>query len=317
MRPFTPRSRGTLAILMAVALLLAVPAPALSATDPNPGDPMLEGQRGDERSSPGARADAKWTYMVYMSADNNLEDEAILNFNQMEAVGSTDDVNIVLQLDRSPEWDETNGNWTTTRRYYVLPDGDPDILNSQLLEDMGEVDMGDADELRDFVIWAIGSYPADRYYLDVWGHGGGWRDGTCNDYTSGSVIDTDELGQALQEARRSTNVTLDGLGFDQCLMAQLEVFYEIKQYGDVLVGAETLIPADGYNYTRVLAPLVADPDMDAAGLAGLIVTAFFDEYGHDNDRAHSAVDAEAMDANLSQAMTWMAQRLRANASSLR
>ncbi|UCC93280.1 MAG: hypothetical protein JSW25_00990, partial [Thermoplasmata archaeon] len=153
-----------------------------------------------------------------------------------------------------------------------------------------------------------------RYYLDVWGHGGGWRDGTCNDYTSGSVIDTDELGVALGEARDRTNVTLDGLGFDQCLMAQLEVFYEIKQYGDVLVGAESLIPADGYNYTRVMMALVADPDMDASALADVIVTAFFDEYGHDNERAHSAVDAELMDARLSPALTRMAQLLRANAS---
>jgi uncharacterized membrane protein len=315
MRAFTSRSRVTLAILLAVVVLLSVPAPALSASSSPPVKPL--GDDGEARSSPGSRADAKWTYMVYMSADNNLEDEAILNFNQMEEVGSSDDVNMVLQLDRSPDWDETNGNWTGTRRYRVLQDTDKDIINSQLLEDMGEVDMGNGDNLRNFVVWAVTTYPADRYYLDVWGHGGGWRDGTCNDYTSGSVIDTDELGIALGQAKAITNVTLDGLGFDQCLMAQTEVYYEIKQFGDVLVGAESLIPADGYNYTRVMMPLVADPDMDAAELADVIVTAFFDEYGHDNERAHSAVDAEEMDSRLAPAITRMAQLLRANASSLR
>jgi uncharacterized membrane protein len=317
MRPFSPRSRGALTALVVLALLLAVPAPALSASPLSPGRALDGGDGDGHEAPPGDRSTAKWTYLLYMSADNNLEDEAILNFNQMEDVGSSDDVNVVLQLDRSPEWDETNGNWTGTRRYYVLPDDDPDIINSQLLDDMGEVDMGDADNLRDFVVWAVTSYPAERYYLDVWGHGGGWRDGTCNDYTSGSVIDIDELGTALTEAEDRTNVTLDGLGFDQCLMAQLEVFYEIKARADVLVGAETLIPADGYNYTRVIGPLVADPDMGAAELAGIIVTAFFDEYGFDNDRAHSAVDSEGLDADLAQAMTRMAQLLRANASSLR
>ncbi len=313
MRAFTPPSRRTLALLLAILVLMAVPAPALAARTPPPVDPPSFEGDGDG----GARARAKWTYMLYMSADNNLEDEAILNLNQMEAVGSTDEVNMVLQLDRSPDYDETNGNWTGTRRYRVDADSDPDIINSQLLEDMGEVDMGNANNLRDFVVWAVTAYPADRYYLDIWGHGGGWRDGTCNDYTSGSVIDTDELGTALAQAEMVTNVTLDGLGFDQCLMAQLEVFYEIKQFADVLVGAETLIPADGYNYTRVMAPLVADPDMDAEQLADVIVTAFFDEYGHDNDRAHSAVDSEALDARLAASMTRMAQLLRANASSLR
>jgi uncharacterized membrane protein len=303
------------AVLLAVLVLLAVPAPAISAQPTPPGDPH-DGD-GEDRSSPQDRAIAKWTYLLYMSADNNLEDEAILNFNQMEEVGSSEDLNIVLQLDRSPEWDETNGNWTGTRRYLVLQDTDTELINSQLLEDMGEVDMGAADNLRDFVVWGVANYPAQRYYLDIWGHGGGWRDGTCNDYTSGSVIDTVELGQALRQARARTNVTMDGLGFDQCLMAQLEVFYQIKQYGDVLVGAETLIPADGYNYTRVLLPLAADPDMNASELGDVIVTAFFDEYGHDNERAHSAVDAEMMDAHLAPALTRLAQLLRANASSLR
>ena len=315
MRAFTLRSRRTLAILLAVVVLLAVPAPALSASSPSPGDPVDGGP--EVQSSSESRAMAKWTYLLYMSADNNLEDEAILNFNQMEEVGSTEDVNIVLQLDRSPDWDETNGNWTNTRRYYVLHDTDTEIINSQLLDDMPEVDMGNADNLRDFVVWAVTNYPAERYYLDVWGHGGGWRDGTCNDYSSGSVIDTDELGQALGEAETRSNVTLDGLGFDQCLMAQMEVFYEIKQYGDVLVGAESLIPAEGYNYTRVMMPLAADPDMDASRLADVIVTTFFDEYGHDNDRAHSAVDAEELDARLAPAFTRMAQLLRAHAASLR
>ena len=189
MRPFTTWSRGMMAILLAIMVLLAVPAPAISA-QPTPSGEPLKGD-GEDRSSPSNRALAKWTYLVYMSADNNLEDEAILNFNQMEEVGSSEDVTIVIQLDRSPDWDETNGDWTGTRRYYVLQDTDTELINSTLVEDMGEVDMGNADNLRDFVVWGVTNYPAERYYLDIWGHGGGWRDGTCNDYTSGSVIDTD------------------------------------------------------------------------------------------------------------------------------
>jgi uncharacterized membrane protein len=254
--------------------------------------------------------------MVYMSADNNLEDEAILNVNQMEEVGSSDDLNIVIMLDRHPEYDKTNGDWDGTRRYYVTEDDDPVNITSQLVLDMGEVDMGNADQLRDFVVWSISNYPADRYYLDVWGHGGGWRDGTCNDYSSGSVIETDELGTALGDARSLTNVTLDGVGFDQCLMAQLEVFYEIKAVADVMVGAATLIPADGYNYTRVFEPLALDPDMNGTRLAEILVTAFFDEYGYFNARAHSSVDAEELDARLSPAITRLAQLMRGKALTL-
>jgi uncharacterized membrane protein len=311
-----PQRGSASTLLVLVILMLAVPAPALSAPLSSEEGPGGGSDPGGDRVADGDRATAKWTYLVYMAADNNLEDEAILNFNQMEMVGSSDELSIVVQFDRSPLYDETNGNWSGTHRYLVTTDTDPDLMNSQLIEDMGEVDMGNADRLRDFVAWGVGNYPAERTYLDVWGHGGGWRDGTCNDYTSGSAIDTDELGKALAQAEGLTNTTLAGLGFDQCLMAQMEVFYEIKARAEVLVGAESLIPSEGYNYTRIMESLVADPEMDAQGLADLIVTAFFDEYGHDHERTHSAADAEALDAGLAPALTQLAQVLRGKADDL-
>ena len=47
-------------------------------------------------------AQAKWTFMVYLDADNNLEPFGIIDFNEMEQVGSTSDVNIIVQMDRAP-----------------------------------------------------------------------------------------------------------------------------------------------------------------------------------------------------------------------
>ncbi len=303
-------------MVVAIILAMSLVLPGLSALAPGAG--ASSGSRTDlgDGEAPSSRGPAKWTYMVYMSADNNLEDEAILNMNQMEAVGSDEDLNIVIQFDRSPEYDETNGNWSGTRRYLVDHDTDPDVLNSQLLEDMGEQDMGKGEVLRDFVVWAMTNYTAERYYLDIWGHGGGWREGTCNDYTSGSYISMLELRTALLGATGAVGRTLDAVGFDQCLMAQLEVYYEVKDLGDVLLGAETLIPSEGYNYTRVLDPLSSDPSMNATRLGAIITQAFFDEYGYDNERAHSTVDSEALDADLVPSVNHLAQVLKGVASSL-
>lgn len=88
-----------------------------------------------------ASASANWTFMVYLDADNNLEQYGIEDFNEMEMAGSTSDVNIVVQFDRTPSYDTTNGDWTTTRRYYVTYDTDPQIINSTLIADLGELDM--------------------------------------------------------------------------------------------------------------------------------------------------------------------------------
>ena len=300
---------------LVVAMLLMPTGMAMPQRDrPSQADP--DPSQSAQSTPPSFRAPAKWTYMVYMSADNNLEDEGILNLNQMESVGSGGGLDIVAQFDRSPDYDTTNGNWTDTRRFYVTQDSDPAIINSQMLQDLGEVDMGRVESLRDFIVWAVGNYTAERYYLDVWGHGGGWRDGLCNDYTSGTYIDLGELKVALAEAQRITGVALDAVGFDQCLMAQLEVYYEAKPSTGVLAGAEDLIPSAGFNYTRTLGALRADLAMDARGLGSAVVSTFFDEYGHSNERAFSALDAEAFDAGLVPAVTQLAQSLRAVAGSL-
>ncbi len=307
-RTTTATARAT-ALLVVVAMLLqatffALPATAQAAPADGPAP------------APASRAPAVWTYMVYMSGDNNLEDDLILNFNQMETVGSGGGLDIVVQFDRSTEYDTTNGDWNDTRRFLVVRDSDPALITSPPIMNLSEVDMGRPESLRDFIVWAIGNFTADRYYLDLAGHGGGWRDGTCNDFESSSSLDMGELKRALREAQAITGVVIDDVGFDQCLMAQLEVYYEVKSAGEVLVGAEDLIPSEGYNYTRVMEALRADLAMDAAGLGSVIVSTFFDEYGHGNERAQSAVDAEALDAALAPAVTQLAQSLAAVALSM-
>ena len=72
-------------------------------------------------ANPGLAADghAKWTFMVYLAANNNLEPNSIINLMEMAEIGSTDDVNIVVQMTRPPDYSGYFGEWGGTRRYYV------------------------------------------------------------------------------------------------------------------------------------------------------------------------------------------------------
>src|SRR5512137_710653 len=68
----------------------------------------------------GAGAGAKWTYMVYMAGDGNLEHWLIQDIGrEFGKVGSNQDVNIVLLADRNPGYGTQEGNWTDTRIFYV------------------------------------------------------------------------------------------------------------------------------------------------------------------------------------------------------
>ena len=118
---------------------------------------------------------AKWTFMVYLAADNDLEQFGIGDFNEMETVGSTADVQIIVQMDRSPQYDASNGNWSDTRRFRVVKDVNTATISSPVVQNMGEVNMGAPQSLVEFVKWARQNYPAERYCLVLWDHGGGWK----------------------------------------------------------------------------------------------------------------------------------------------
>ena len=58
---------------------------------------------------------ARWTVLVYLDGDNNLESDALDDFREMAAVGSSDELKIVVQLDRISSregWDDDSaGDW--------------------------------------------------------------------------------------------------------------------------------------------------------------------------------------------------------------
>jgi hypothetical protein len=104
----------------------------------------------------------KWTFMIFMAGDNNLSSAGDKDLSEMRAVGSTADVNIVTEFDNEGD--------RGTNRYLVQRSG----ANEQKVS-LGETDSGDPKALMDFVGWAAQNYPADRYALVLWNHGGGWE----------------------------------------------------------------------------------------------------------------------------------------------
>ena len=53
----------------------------------------------------------KWTVMVWMAGDNDLEDFGNRDIQEMKHVVSNDNLNILIQIDRM--------SYDKTRRYYV------------------------------------------------------------------------------------------------------------------------------------------------------------------------------------------------------
>lgn len=245
----------------------------------------------------------EWTILVFMNAANNLEPDSVDDMNEMEQLGSTADVNIVVQWKRIAGYDSSNGDWRTTRRYYVTKDNDTATVNSNLLVDMGSgVDMGSASTLREFLQWGVRSFPARKYMVVIWNHGAGWRAyrdrlnvlarGVSYDDNTGNNIRIWELPIAL-----SAGVKWNIVAFDASLMQMLEVAYEIRNLADYIVGSEESPPAAGYPYHRILAPVISNPSISARDLAAQIVTQTINYYNPDStdNITQSAIDTTQLD----------------------
>lgn len=245
---------------------------------------------------------AAWTVMVFMNGDNELESAALGDLNEMERVGSTDAVHVLVQLDRSEGFDEGEGDWSGARRFRVEPDADARAIGSPALADLGPTDSGDPRTVVDFVAWAAERFPAERYALVLWDHGWGWSfapdgrpaltKGISSDYATGNDISVaeGELAVLLAGAREALGQPLSLLGFDACLMASWEVAHASSGYAGVMVASQDYEDADGWPYDAVLADLVAAPETSAAGLGGLIALRFSES----RDSTQSAVDLERL-----------------------
>ncbi|MDH3402439.1 MAG: clostripain-related cysteine peptidase [Acidobacteriota bacterium] len=236
---------------------------------------------------------SKWTFMIYLDADNNLESAGIDDFLEMASVGSTAQMKIVVQMDRVPGFTSSHGNWTGTRRFLVQPGDNPGMAPVQ---DLGEQNMGDPAVLQDFVEWGVTNYPSEHYALVIWNHGGGWRDimdartaarargdsavpvarAVAWDDTDNDSLYMKEVQTALEGAkdRSNTLIKLDVLGFDACLMQMAEVAYAVRKVANYVVASEELEPGDGWPYDTILQSLDLNPGMTPSDLAGVIVSKY-------------------------------------------
>ncbi|MBN1565598.1 MAG: hypothetical protein JXA10_17265, partial [Anaerolineae bacterium] len=270
---------GIVAIGLSVLWLLV--APALPAHSP-----VIAGVEspGVPRPITSAAAQARiadWTVMVYMAADNNLETFALADLNEMELVGSSEAINIVVQVDRAADYDAGDGDWTDTRRYFIQNDRRATNVASERVDDgaLGELDTSDPATLADFGIWAITTYPANHYALVIWDHGGSWQGLASDEFSEYSDMSLSELTGALDQITTTTGVAkLDVIGFDACLMGSFEVYAAIAPYSHYAIASAELIPGDGWDYFGALDALTADPAMGGDAFGRAVVDTFITYY---------------------------------------
>tara|TARA_B110001454_G_scaffold218991_1_gene248982 strand:+ start:15079 stop:16578 length:1500 start_codon:yes stop_codon:yes gene_type:complete len=235
----------------------------------------------------------EWTVLVYLNADNDLYRFGFLNMAQMEAIGSTAGMNVVVQFDPEPA-----GQPTT--RYFVTKSPNPvnGKITSQVLEQLPETDMGNPKTLSDFLVWGVQKYPAKKYAVIVWNHGNGWQGVSYDDNPRSHLtmpelrggFETMNMAIAQQRGARNRGPQIDLVNFDACIMSALEVGYELKDVAKFMVGSQFNEPGEGENYTLFLAPMAAKPAITPRELAEVMVYQYSLNYKGRSGINYAAVD---------------------------
>ena len=219
-------------------------------------------------------ATAKWTVMVYMSGDNNLEDYVVKDLETELAALSASNPNIQVTAlaDRGPGYDTSRGDWQTTKLFHPTQGLIADATHA--VADWGERNMGDPDTLADFVEWSKANYPADRYALYFWGHGWGWHpDWTMDDDTpGGDGLNPNEIKSVFGRLGY-----IDFIGYDACNMAQIEIAALWSGHATAMAGSQEFVNMVGIEYDVVLNQLAANPLMTADQVATATAASAYDE----------------------------------------
>ena len=233
------------------------------------------------------------TFVIFIAADNDLHYFAWKNIKQMEAIGSNENINIIVQLN-------TPGYFNPTKRY-IIKQGRRVLVQADGLVPNQKLNSGSPYTLIDCVAWAMKHYPADHLYIDLWDHGTGACDpgmsrtinvcdlfymnpsnnmleldrsvgfldliakeslleekrrGICFDETFKSYMTNQDLKFALSEIQEKVlgGKKIDVIGFDACLMSMIEIASICKDHVDYMVGSQEVEYGTGWDYETLLKP---------------------------------------------------------------
>lgn len=239
----------------------------------------------------------EWTVMFYMCGSDlesrygyatknlveiaNSHDLITLYKDQAERIGldyesPSREVNVVLQTGGCSEWHNDEEEMRTTdtgirtdmlQRWFYDPYEDTDTAEIRLQQELPLASMSDPETLSDFIRWSVQEYPAEKYMLVLWDHGGGSRTGIfVDELYDGDILYLYELGQALEDS----GVEMEAVLFDACLMANLETAVMIKDQAHWMIASEEVVTGEGTAIGEWLKELCMRPEMDGRRLGRII-----------------------------------------------
>lgn len=210
------------------------------------------------------------TVMVFMCG-STLESNSGLatrDLKEMTNAKLSRKVNVIVETGGASSWKNNLVSARTNQRYQV-GSGGLKVLD----KNVGNNSMVEPDTLSSFIRFCTEKFPADRYMLVFWDHGGGSISGYGYDeHFPDGTMTIDKINEALSDG----GCKFDFIGFDTCLMATLETALVAEQYADYLIASEAVEPGGGWYYTDWLTALSQNTSIPTVDLGKRIIDDYVD-----------------------------------------
>ena len=295
--------KKTIAWILTAAMLLSLVGCSrnekTSAQEPSsaaqPGSSLPEAQDAQP-----AVPDADWTVLIYLCG-TDLETDAGMATTNLEEIAKTQansHVNVLIQTGGTDQWRALEATGLDIaadklQRYRYSAEG-------FRLEEEGELqNMADGQTLTDFIQWGAKNYPAKKYLLCLWDHGGGSSGGLIVDQKfDNATMMLEDLRKSVQDAA----VRFETVVLDTCLMASLETAQALAPMANYLVASEELVDGAGSAYTAWMQYLYDNPGCDGARFGRVFCDFFQQKYAPDGAEGaaktmtFSVIDLSKIDA---------------------
>jgi len=211
-----------------------------------------------------------------MNGDNDLDKFVATNIPQMvEASTDADIMRFFVRVDRSGAYKPT-----TDIIPWLLPfaENPQDILiaggGAEVTQNLEEKNLDDPEVLLDFLNTCLTNYPAKKYGLIMWDHGGAYNGFGGDEHKEKRTIDDLTIHGAIATALLLNGVDkFDFFGFDACLMADLGSIYYASLVSDYYVASMELEPGHGWDWTA-FGKIIENPEISVPELAIEIIDKF-------------------------------------------
>ena len=241
--------------------------------DSTPVNIVPEGETNEDYQFADPEAESM-TVMLYIIGSDLETEHGCATDDIMEIMDADlgGNVNVVIQTGGADQWKLRGIDGETCQRFT--------IRNGNLHEeqDLGLVNMMKPETLSDFISWSAESFPAQRYALILWDHGGGTLLGFgADEHFPLSEMMISDMAKAFKDG----GVHFDFIGFDACLMSTVEIAAMMVPYADYLIASEETEPGEGWYYTNWITAVGRNPGLSTLEIGKIIVDDYV--YGPDVD----------------------------------